>query len=561
MLDLWKRVCYDAGNKKQSINKRGNMDKKDSNYLVQIIILLLTSAVTAVLSLLLAVGVFDVALFFDYFRHPLVFLLNCIPVFFVQAILYCITNRHWVAYSLTGLVVLLLSAADFFKLKFRSEPLVAIDFSFMGEGLSIARSYNLELNRRLLVCLSGFLVLCFLAGMFARGRINGRKRAFTAALLLAALFSCIPVYRSNALYYGGKIASEHVVTDWEEEDYVSKGFVYPLLHDALNQKSDEEIHPTTLNELKGRSLPTDRKPDIIVMQLEAFSDLRTIGIEGIHNEAYGIYDTIRAGSISGALFVNVFAGGTIDTEHCVLTGEREFRPVKADTDSYVRYLKEQGYFAFGNHPNNASFYNRGNVNRYLGFDEYHYKDDTFEEMIADLQPSSWYSDCVLFPEILQQYEKLTALQQPLFSFNVTMQGHSPFSDDHFLSDELLWDGAGYSDETRYILNNYLYTVSDTQLQLHGFLKNLEEAERPVIVVLYGDHKPWLGDDNSVYDELGINMDPSDEIGDRNHFTTEYVIWRNQAAKQLAGENLPESGEDLHASQLMLYLLESLLPEK
>ena len=46
--------------------------------------LLLSSAGITVLSLMLGLGMFDIEFFFDYFRHPLIFLLNWVPVLLLQ---------------------------------------------------------------------------------------------------------------------------------------------------------------------------------------------------------------------------------------------------------------------------------------------------------------------------------------------------------------------------------------------------------------------------------------------------------------------------------------------
>ena len=69
-------------------------------------------------------------------------------------------------------------------------------------------------------------------------------------------------------------------------------------------------------------------------------------------------------------------------------------------------------------------------------------------------------------------------------------------------------------------------------------------------MFYGDHKPWLGDANCVADELGIDLNPSEEEGYQNRFTTEYVIWLNEAARKMASVPYPGKGKDVHASNLL-----------
>ena len=45
----------------------------------------------------------------------------------------------------------------------------------------------------------------------------------------------------------------------------------------------------------------------------------------------------------------------------------------------------------------------------------------------------------------------------------------------------------------------------------------------------------------MYAELGISLDTTTEEGFRNYYSTWYLIWGNQAAKDLLGEDVPGPG--------------------
>ncbi len=512
--------------------------------------LLLSSAGITCLSLLLAIGMFDKELFFDYFRMPLLFLLNYLPVLLLQVFLFCLLGRQWLAFLINSLFILLCSVGNFYKFRFRSEPFTYADLAMIKAGLSIAGNYDLTPNVRILLCIAG--ILCgtvFLAVLFPH-KVKGFGKLIGIPVLLAfCVFGWKYVYSSSALYYGPLTTSEHVVTNWTQQEYAGKGFVYPFLY-SIADSGKTKGQSAALSLVQNIQINDDHKIDLIVFQLEAFNDLRTLGISGISEDTYKIYDEIRKDSITGRLTVNVFAGGTIDTEHCVLTGEDSFRSVKEDTPSFVRWLSSQGYASFGNHPNWGAFYNRRNVNTYLGFDEYYYSEELYGKLTEDLIPSSWFSDCVLFPEVVTQYREWKKDNPHVFSFNVTMQGHSPYNTEEYLFSKKYWDGKGYSSYADFMINNYLGSVVDTQMHLSGFLKEFMDDPVPIAVVFYGDHKPWLGDANCVADELGIDLNPSEEEGYQNRFTTEYVIWLNEAARKMASVPYPGKGKDVHASNLL-----------
>ena len=52
----------------------------------------------------------------------------------------------------------------------------------------------------------------------------------------------------------------------------------------------------------------------------------------------------------------------------------------------------------------------------------------------------------------------------------------------------------------------------------------------MVIVVFGDHNPWLGDGNAVYKAIGLDLDFSTEEGFYNYYSTRYLIWANDAAK-------------------------------
>ena len=104
------------------------------------------------------------------------------------------------------------------------------------------------------------------------------------------------------------------------------------------------------------------------------------------------------------------------------------------------------------------------------------------------------------------------------------------------------------------MNNYLGSLADTQKCLWAFLSEINRMERPVAVVIYGDHKPWLGDGDCVATEVGINLDSGTEEGYRNRYSTEYLIWMNDAARAIIHDLQMGKAEDIQACELFPKIL-------
>ena len=532
-------------------------------YLWNAAALLLSSAGLCVLSLLLGIGMMDLPLFYDYFLHPLLFLLNWLPILLFQLLLLCLFNRQWLAFLGTALVFITASVGDFYKLKFRSEPFLFSDVTSISAGIRIAGNYDLTPNVRILLSIAFVVLGTVILLLFARGRLHRfRRRAFAVLLLLSLDPLWRFVYGSDALYYSRAASSTHVVDGWTQQYQVSKGFLYQFLHSIGEnvQRAPEGYNDAAgearLSTVQDGDVPADRRVNLLVFQLEAFSDLNTLGIEGISEKAYEDFYRLRDESLSGTLVANVFAGGTVNTERCFLTGSTYMHDYRAAAPSYVWYLDGQGYVTVGNHPNYGSFYTRVNINRYLGFADYWYRDGHYEELITDL-PDPVRSDAVVFPEITRQFLRYAHGGQPVFSFNVTMQGHGPYSTSEYVYDELLWPGEGHSDETRFVMNNYLGSVRETASLLWETAETLREDRAPVVMLVYGDHKPWLGDGNSVYHELGVDLKLTEETGFINYYSTTYLIWANDAARALLGSDLSGEGPTVSPGYLMKVLFDQL----
>ena len=300
-------------------------------------------------------------------------------------------------------------------------------------------------------------------------------------------------------------------------------------------------------------IPEDRKINIIALMREAYVDFSRYGVPGLDVSGYDLYHALEAESYTGNLVTNIFAGGTVDTERAFLTGFADQQNYRADTNSYAWYLRSQGYAAEGCHPSYEWFYNRRNVNGYLGLPVYYFIENRFRE----LYPHGEAPDKVLFPEIFRLYEEnRDGAGNPYFSFNVTYQGHGPYGTEDVWRGHHFTDGR-YSTETANIVDNYLGSVMDTANQLQRLFNRFRQESRPAGLLVFGDHKPWLGYGNSAYQELGVNLDLATEEGFYNYYSTRYLIWANDAAKAALGGDFTGEGPDVSSCFLMNLLFDQL----
>jgi hypothetical protein len=73
-------------------------------------------------------------------------------------------------------------------------------------------------------------------------------------------------------------------------------------------------------------------------------------------------------------------------------------------------------------------------------------------------------------------------------------------------------GGDYTEASANISTKQFGSIAVTNDNLTDFVDYFRGQDEPVVILLYGDLNPWLGDGNSVYKALGINLDrPRDGI--------------------------------------------------
>ena len=517
--------------------------------------------VLGMLSLVLAPAQFGWQMFFDYLDHPGLIALNLVPPVVLMALFYGIAGRAWLAYVLTALPVLGLSIGNYYKLAFRDDPVIAADLLLLGEAGNMAGKYQLFWFNKLTAVLICAALSVILLALLARGKPLGRFRAVTAGAALICAIALAPVYASDDIYQANE-NKEHINQWASSQQYMSRGLLYPFLHsikDAFPEPPegyDQKEAAAWLAQYTDADIPEDKKVNIVGVMLEAFADFSSFDQIEFTQDVYAGIHALEAEGYSGNLLTNIFAGGTVNTERAFLTGvgsgDHDYR---SNTSSYAWYLKSQGYQTSGDHPSSAWFYNRENINEFLGFDSYRFTDNFYREIAHD--ETAWDRD--FFPELTKSVLEQIEDDAPLFSFSVSYQGHGPYGDYECWWGEVedYFSNTDLEPASRYILSNYLGSILDTQKHLTAMADAFRRSDEPIVLVVFGDHKPWLGNGNSVYEDLGIDLSQETDESFYNYWSTRYLIWANDAAKEALGTDLVGKGPDISPCFLMNVLFDQL----
>ena len=489
--------------------------------------------------------------------QPLLVFLNILPFIAIALVLWALTNRAWAAFLVDGVLCLCYSWANYWKIMSRSDAVYAEELAVLREAMQMGGEGYVELTGNIYISAALVLFGTLFLFLFCRGRIHRPVVRFplAAVLIAATLFGYFRVYTNSTLYNSFQVWP-YINPYINANQYMSRGGIYPFLYsiqsasttapESYNKNQTKEM----LTQYTTDDLSEDEKVSVIFVMYEAFADLSADTDLITAADPYSDYHALIEESYHGSLFNNIFAGGTITTERAVLTGFANQFSYRRTSWSYARYFGEQGYALNGSHPGYEGFYSRSSINANLGIDDYYFFENHYNALAGGIA-----RDEVLLPEITKICSTEMDQGNYVFSFNVTYQNHGPYNTNGLNGETIYVPQGELSDYDYSVINNYLDGVADTGRQMMEMVDSFRDTEHPVVLVFFGDHRPWLGDSSCTYEALGIEMFTGGSESLMNTYKTEYLIWANDAAKEKLGRDFTGEGPMISPCFLMNLLFE------
>lgn len=440
-----------------------------------------------------------------------------------------------------------------FKIVIRQAPFIPNDLLLFREAQGVF-SFKYIKSSWLAIAIVIVFSLLFLTFSFlikTKKRQKKTRLLFALSSLIVLFLSIAFVFSNTQLYnYFNSYLNYNL-----NSIYNDFGFNYAFLNIATKNKYEkpEGYDAKTVKDLiteyetREKKEP-DIKPNIIVVQSEGFYDLtlwNAFNYSPSEQPLKNYLNIINSNqAISGRAVTYGFGGGTADSEFEVLTGmstefigtsmPSAFSTINKNTFSINRALGNYGYTSSFYHPGKSWFYNRSNVYRYLGYKNILFNINGFNNTFFD---SVGYPLDSLF---LQNFKKIyNETPSPSFLTGVTIENHGPYN-DHRYNETVpikLKNGIKLSDESKNILGNYITGLKNGDDMLGNLISFLDDQKDPIILLFYGDHKPFLGDEYLAYRELDKNFAKSDKYTKQiETYETPYFIWSNKAGLKSFNEN-------------------------
>lgn len=493
-------------------------------------------------------------------------LLNIIFYELTGFLLFGIFKYVRVALMVQSGFFMLAGLANYYVLNFRSAPIRPWDIFSLGTAASVADNYSYALEWK-----TGLTILAFVLLMVGESRFRmkapaGKLKRLSVAAISALLLWCYTAVLQNDHFVAsfGLYDKLFTPTVMNTRDGNIVSFLMQMEYLKVEKPAGyssgeaEKLYlqsgETSAGLAEALADPESvRRPNIIVIMDEAFSDLSVLGDFSTNEDYMPFLHELQRGAentVTGELNVSVLGGNTANTEFEFLTGSSmAFLPqgsvayqqyVQNEVPSLASHLKGLGYKTIAMHPYYRDGWDRNRVYPLLGFDTFL----SVEDFAGAHKLRKYISDEACFDKITELYEQKEE-GQPLFVFNVTMQNHSGYEEefDNF-SPEITVDGASGRS-----LPAYLSLMQETDKALEKLISYFRGADEDTMIVFFGDHQPTSYVSNPVFRNNGIDPDTLTEEENLLKYKVPYLIWSNFDIQE-------QNGLETSANYLMMDVLEN-----
>ncbi|ETY72328.1 phosphoglycerol transferase [Bifidobacterium moukalabense DSM 27321] len=507
-----------------------------------------------------------------WLEQKYIFLVNFVGLGLVYLALIFITNRFWIATIIFGTVMTTYGVANSIKVQLRNEPIIPADLTFVSGGdtgsiMSFVPETSEALVQGAIHVVIWFVVICVI--LFA---LDGRRRFIhcswrhpianvknivgNSCRVLAAVLSVVLL--------GSYTAGLSTPDSWSYTWATDMGYrpeLWNSLMDAQNngpattflsltkvkamdkpenysQKTMEQIaerysaEAETINQNRGSEL-TDST--VILILSESFSDPTRVpgvsfGIDPMPN-----IRNIKNSTTSGLMLSPGYGGGTANIEYQALTGMnlanfndslivpyQQLVPNQDDPYSFNQiWTQKYGESATSAvHPFQQSMYLRNINYKKFKFSNL-YTCDSKEPLAhtGTIDRSPYVSDSEAYQNVLDLINEQKDGDKSQFLQLVTMQNHMPYGDYYDNNEFVDADTSeNISDSERSDVDTYAKGVNYTDQETADFLDQLNQIDKPITVIFYGDHLP------GIY--YTADKDKNNKV---SLHETDYFIWSNNAS--------------------------------
>ncbi|EJR49799.1 hypothetical protein IIM_03673 [Bacillus cereus VD107] len=456
------------------------------------------------------------------YYYNMQFIFSLLVIYAIYVFVYSVLGKIFLSVILTSCTLVILGIVNHLKLIFRGDPLYPSDFTQIGHMQSVIPMVMDYFSWGYILLVIVSVAACILVGMYVRKYIqNVKVHAGVRVLFIIGSVFVLYAYGNFTNTFMNKWFQKSGIEFvlWNQnENYASNGFVLGFISNldtTVMEKPKDYSKENMLQIAKdikkqyGSNIGAQKqkeKPNIIFLMSESFWDPTKLANLSFSEDPLPNLHHYIESFPGGQTISPAFGGNTANVEFEALTsysmsllkpGSIPYQQVvtnKVEIPSITRTLKKEGYYTSAIHSFGRSFFKRDDVYKVLGFDKFNAQ-DTMGNVEID---GDYISDLSMSKEIITELEKQ---KKPTFVHAVTMQNHFPFTEGRFGENQIEISGLE-NEESKAELETYTEGLRRSDEALQYLIEQLDNLDRPTLLVFFGDHLPSLGTNKSLYKETG-----------------------------------------------------------
>ncbi len=473
-------------------------------------------------------------------QRPQMIILNALLFICLYLFLRGLVNNFWFAFLVSDYLIIIWLVATRLKIDSRREPILPSEASMIkayGDLLQMVPSW--------ILILSGCSMVALVLAIFWLSKIMPVERSTLKQRMGYVLIPCIVIFSSFYWNHENSIINKVMRglgndPQLQHQIYASQlnGPTIQFLNnlDVVIMNEPKDYSKAKIEEIvakyssKAEKINTERTNNLgeqtIIFNLsESFSDPSRVHGTKLKNDPIPYVHQLMKNNVSGNMISSGYGGGTANMEYMTLTGFPmvNFSPTISTPYAQITASKPYNpsivnYFpnAVAIHPYVGDFYRRPTAYSKLGFNDFIYLGSKtgikYQEKIGK---SPYLSDRTAYKNTLEAIKNNKEVGQ--FINLVTMQNHMPYIDYYDDNTEFEVTEAVDIDNTRAAINNFSTGLNYTDKYLREFIEQIDQIQKPITLVFYGDHLPGIYANSMETD--GVNL-----------HETDYFIYSNKYAQ-------------------------------
>lgn len=302
-------------------------------------------------------------------------------------------------------------------------------------------------------------------------------------IILVILALAIPYLSFYTFFNYKKIKEKERIFDFTADFRVLEKFGLPSYQILKFLKTDEDFKKIELGKNIIKEDFKGKKFNIIFIQVESM-DSSIINSKFENKPVMSYLNNLKSKAIFYPYVISYhYGGGTSDCEFSIINSLEplyNFPAIKLTdinySNSFIKFLKQEGYKAKAFHGNDANFWNRNYAFSAMGFDEF------YDINKMELTKKGWGApDEDVFEFALF---KLKMEKKPFYYHIITMSSHIPFTNVLYYYNNSKLKKVEET-ETR-ALKRYFISMSYVDLILSKYVEEFSKIPNTYIFI-YGDH--------------------------------------------------------------------------